>query len=60
MMETRRLGESKVKLGAIALARGKTLANLAIAWVLRQPGMTGAIIGIRGEEDARKMSGGLG
>lgn len=54
------LREAKVKLGAIARARGKTLADLAIAWVLRQPGMTGAIIGVRGEEDARRMSGGLG
>ncbi len=32
-------------LGAIAQARGQTLAQLAIAWVLRHPGMTSALIG---------------
>jgi L-glyceraldehyde 3-phosphate reductase len=32
-------------LGAIAEARGQTLAQLAIAWVLRHPGMTSALIG---------------
>jgi L-glyceraldehyde 3-phosphate reductase len=32
-------------LGAIAQARGQSLAQLAIAWVLRHPGMTSALIG---------------
>lgn len=32
-------------LGAIAEARGQTLAQLALAWVLRHPGMTSALIG---------------
>jgi L-glyceraldehyde 3-phosphate reductase len=32
-------------LGAIAQARGQTLAQLAIAWVLRQPVMTSALVG---------------
>jgi L-glyceraldehyde 3-phosphate reductase len=33
------------RLGAIAEARGQSLAQLAIAWVLRHPGMTSALIG---------------
>lgn len=34
-----------VALDAIARARGQTLAQLAIAWVLRQPAVTSALIG---------------
>jgi L-glyceraldehyde 3-phosphate reductase len=33
------------KLGEIAARRGQTLAQLAIAWVLRHPGMTSALVG---------------
>jgi L-glyceraldehyde 3-phosphate reductase len=33
------------KLNEIAQARGQTLAQLALAWVLRHPGMTSALIG---------------
>jgi L-glyceraldehyde 3-phosphate reductase len=33
------------KLNAIAQARGQSLAQMAIAWVLRHPGMTSALIG---------------
>ena len=33
------------QLNAIAQERGQTLAQMAIAWVLRQPGMTSALIG---------------
>ena len=37
---------AKVKrLVALARARGQTLAQLALAWVLRHPGMTSALIG---------------
>ncbi len=32
-------------INAIAQARGQTLAQMAIAWVLRHPGMTSALIG---------------
>ena len=32
-------------LGAIAAARGQSLPQLALAWVLRHPGMTSALIG---------------
>jgi L-glyceraldehyde 3-phosphate reductase len=33
------------KLNKLAQARGQTMAQLAIAWVLRQPGMTSALVG---------------
>ncbi len=36
----------KVKaLNELAKARGQTLAQMALAWVLRHPGMTSALIG---------------
>jgi L-glyceraldehyde 3-phosphate reductase len=34
-----------IRLNAIAAARGQTLAQLALAWVLRRPGITSALIG---------------
>jgi L-glyceraldehyde 3-phosphate reductase len=37
--------EKARKLNEIAQARGQTLAQLALAWVLRHPGMTSALIG---------------
>src|SRR5690606_37820794 len=37
-------------LGAIAGRRGQTLAQMAIAWVLRQPSVTSALIGARSVE----------
>lgn len=43
------------RLNALAQARGQTLAQMAIAWVLRHPGMTSALIGaskVRQIEDA--------
>ena len=33
------------KLNDLALQRGQTLAQMAIAWVLRHPGMTSALVG---------------
>ena len=35
------------KLGAIARSRGQTMPQMALAWVLRRPEMTSALIGIR-------------
>jgi L-glyceraldehyde 3-phosphate reductase len=37
--------EKARQLTAIAQARGQTLAQMALAWVLRHPGMTSALIG---------------
>jgi methylglyoxal reductase len=36
----------------IATAHGITLANLAVAWVLHQPGVTGALVGARTPDQA--------
>ena len=33
------------KLNALAEARGQSLAQMSLAWVLRQPGITSALIG---------------
>lgn len=49
----------RARLHAIAHDHNKTMADLAIAWVLRQPALTGAIIGIRTEQEAAQMAGGL-
>jgi len=35
------------KLGAIAKARGQSMVQLALAWVLRRPEMTSALVGVR-------------
>ena len=35
------------KLGAIARARGQSMVQLALAWVLRRPEMTSALVGVR-------------
>ena len=50
------LRQARDRLQAIARDHHRTLAELAIAWVLRQPAVTGAIIGIRSELDARRMT----
>ncbi|HEY1353302.1 MAG TPA: aldo/keto reductase [Ktedonobacteraceae bacterium] len=51
----------QIRQGLLKLARvhGHTLTDLAIAWLLHQPGLTGAIMGIRTEQDARTMAHGL-
>jgi L-glyceraldehyde 3-phosphate reductase len=41
---TENVAKSKA-LNALAQARGQTLAQMALAWVLRHPGMTSALIG---------------
>jgi L-glyceraldehyde 3-phosphate reductase len=46
---------SKVRaLNELALARGQTLAQLALAWVLRDPRMTSALIGASSVEQLRE------
>jgi aryl-alcohol dehydrogenase-like predicted oxidoreductase len=54
---------SKVKtlrhhLQQIAHDHQQSMVNLALAWVLRDPAITGAIVGIRNEDEARTMLGG--
>jgi aryl-alcohol dehydrogenase-like predicted oxidoreductase len=43
----------------IAQDHHKTMVDLALAWVLRQPALTGAIVGIRNEQEARTMGNSL-
>lgn len=50
-----RYTQAIAELKSIAHKHHKTLAELAIAWVLWQPAVTSAIIGIRNERDARAM-----
>ncbi len=51
-----RLRQVRAALSEVAReAGGHTLTELAVAWVLRQPAVTGAIIGIRSEHEARAM-----
>jgi len=54
-----RLKQLRATLQSIAQDHHKKLIDLAIAWVLRQPAVTGAIIGIRNPKEALEMSGGL-
>ena len=44
---------------AIAQVHLNKMVDLVIAWVLRHPAVTGAIIGIRNEQEAAEMVGGL-
>jgi len=54
-----RLKQLRATLQSIAQDHHKTMVDLAIAWVLRQPAVSGAIIGIRNPKEALEMSGGL-
>ena len=54
-----RIRRVREMLRAIAQDHHKTMVDLAIAWLLRQPGLTGAIMGIRSEQDALTMTGGV-
>ena len=53
------LQQVRGRLQTIAREHGRPLAELAMAWVLRQPAVTGAISGIRNEQDARRMMNAL-
>ncbi|MDZ4100893.1 MAG: aldo/keto reductase, partial [Hydrogenophaga sp.] len=46
-------------LNGIAQARGQSLAQMAVAWVLRQPGMTSALIGASKPEQITELVGAL-
>jgi aryl-alcohol dehydrogenase-like predicted oxidoreductase len=54
-----RLKQLRATLQSIAQDHHKKMVDLAIAWILRQPAVTGAIIGIRNPQEALEMSGGL-
>jgi L-glyceraldehyde 3-phosphate reductase len=46
-------------LNEIAASRGQSLAQMAVAWVLRQPGMTSALIGASKPEQIVELVGAL-
>ena len=52
-----KIKELRAILQQIAQDHNKTMAQLAIAWVLRQPAVTGAINGIRSPQEALAMPG---
>ncbi len=54
-----RLKELRDVLQKIAKDRNKTMAQLAIAWVLRQPAVSGAINGIRSPQEALAIPGSI-
>lgn len=55
-----KLKQARETLHTIAQDHSKKMVDLAIAWVLRQPALTGAIMGIRNEQEAMTMAGGVG
>lgn len=46
-------------LGTIARSRGKKMSDVVVAWELGHKALTGAIIGVRNEREAREMIGGV-
>jgi L-glyceraldehyde 3-phosphate reductase len=48
------------RLNALALSRGQTLAQMALAWVLRHPGMTSALVGASRPQQIEDNVGALG
>jgi len=52
--------EAVDKLGEIAKARGQTMVQLALAWVLRRKEVTSALIGVRTLEQLKDNLGALG
>lgn len=51
------LAPLRATLRAIGDGRGRSAAQVALAWVLAQPAVTGAIVGIRSEEEADELPG---
>jgi aryl-alcohol dehydrogenase-like predicted oxidoreductase len=51
------LGPLHASLARIAERRATTGAQAALAWVLAQPGVTGAIVGVRSEREAEQLPG---
>ena len=54
-----KLQQVREELQVIARDHHKQLIELALAWVLRLPAVTGAIIGIRNEQEARAIGDGM-
>jgi aryl-alcohol dehydrogenase-like predicted oxidoreductase len=54
------LGPLRERLAAIGARHGRSAAQVALAWVLRQGGVAGAIVGIRTPAEAEELPGALG
>jgi aryl-alcohol dehydrogenase-like predicted oxidoreductase len=54
------LGPLRGRLAEIGARHGRTAAQVALAWVLRHPGIAGAIVGVRTPDEARALPGALG
>jgi len=54
-----RLKQLRKVLQTIAQDHHKKMVDIAIAWILKHPAITGAIIGIRNGQEAAEMTGGL-
>ena len=54
------LGPLRAQLAEIGARHGRTAAQVALAWVLRHPGVAGAIVGVRTPAEARELPGALG
>jgi aryl-alcohol dehydrogenase-like predicted oxidoreductase len=50
----------RAQLAEIGARHGRTAAQVAVAWVLRHPGVAGAIVGVRTPAEARELPGALG
>ena len=55
-VDAERVGKAR-KLGAIAKERGQSLAQMALAWTLRDPGVTSALIGASRVEQVEQSVG---
>jgi aryl-alcohol dehydrogenase-like predicted oxidoreductase len=54
------LGPLRAQLAEIGARHGRSAAQVALAWVLRHPGVAGAIVGVRTPDEARQLTGALG
>jgi aryl-alcohol dehydrogenase-like predicted oxidoreductase len=51
------LGPLRLALDSVGEQHGRSAAQVALAWVLAQPAVTGAIVGIRSEREAEQLPG---
>ena len=47
----------RATLSRIGRLRGRTAAQVALAWLLHRPGVAGAIVGIRSVQEAQELPG---
>jgi aryl-alcohol dehydrogenase-like predicted oxidoreductase len=50
----------RAELGEIGARHGRSAAQVALAWVLRHPGVASAIVGVRTPAEAQELPGVLG